>query len=369
MFPVALVIAGQRLTDSYAFGGFMAAGFSLAAALAAPITGGIVDRAGQRVAGRVLLGLFSVWGVLLLAALSAGGPRWSLVPLSVLAGATLPNVGAYTRVRWSSVTTPDQVETAQALESINDETNFIIGPAGATILATSVGPIVPLVAAGAAGAVGALLVIGSRIPEATGRTVRTPRGERRGSALPGGAWVLLVVLGLGMALNGVLVTVLATTDAFGRPGLASLIYALNSTASLVSAVIIGRTTFRRPISQRLLVATAIYLVTLVPYALAAEAVSFVLAGLLAGAAISPIFIFSNSYVAASVAPGRANEAFSWLIAGVGVGLSLGAALAGAAVDAYGASGARLLVLAFAALPLVAVLIGRRRATGDVEVVG
>jgi MFS family permease len=360
MYPVALVIAGQQLTGSYAFGGLMAAGFSLASALAAPITGGIVDRAGQRVAGRILLALFVSWSGLLVANLSVGGPRWPIVPLCVLAGASLPNVGAYTRVRWSSVARGSDVESAQALESINDEINYLVGPAGATILATTVGPIVPLSIAVGGAIVGALVVIGSRIPEA-GAAHRATSGatRRRGPVLLGRAWILLVVLGLGMALNGVLVTVVATTEAFGRPGLASIVFALNSTASLLSAIVVGRMAFRRPISRRLTIATAVYLATLVPYALASTELTFMLAGLVAGAAISPIFIFSNSFVAVAVEGERATEAFSWLIAGVGVGLSLGSALAGTAVDAYGADGARLVVLGFAALPLAAALIGER----------
>jgi MFS family permease len=360
MFPVALVIAGQRLTGSYAFGGLMAAGFSLSSALAAPVTGGIVDRVGQRIAGRTLLALFVTWSGLLMANLWTGGPRWSVVPLCVLAGATLPNVGAYTRVRWSSIARGADVESAQALESINDEANYLVGPAGATILATTVGPIVPLLIAVSGVIVGALVVISSRIPETgAGPDAVARRHDRRGFVLRGRAWILLVVLGLGMALNGVLVTVVATTEAFGRPGLASVVFALNSTASLLSAIVVGRMAFRRSISRRLTIATAIYLATLVPYALATNEVSFLLAGLVAGAAISPIFIFSNSFVAVAVQQERATEAFSWLIAGVGVGLSLGSALAGAAVDAYGADAARYIILGFAALPLAGAFVGER----------
>jgi MFS family permease len=363
MFPVALVIAGQQLTGSYAFGGAMAAGFSLSSALAAPITGGIVDRVGQRIAGRALLALFLAWSGLLVANVAGGAPRWSVIPLCVLAGATLPNVGAYTRVRWSSVATGEDVESAQALESINDEINYLVGPAGATILATTIGPIVPLLVAMSGGLVGALVVTASSIPEAgdRARTQRDPRRLRSRplSVLRGQGWILLVVLGLGMALNGVLVTVVATTEAFGRPGLASIVFALNSTASLVSALVVGRIVFRRPITRRITLATAIYVATLVPYALATGPTTFMLAGLVAGAAISPIFIFSNSFVAMAVDKERATEAFSWLIAGVGVGLSLGSALVGAAVDAFGAAGARYVVLAFAALPLLASLIGQR----------
>lgn len=360
MFPVALVIAGERLSGSYAFGGAMAAGFSLAAAVAAPFTGALVDRAGQRRAGSALLALFVTWSVLLVGAIAQGGPRPAIVPLCVLAGASLPNVGAYTRVRWGALVAADEVETSQALESINDEVNFLVGPAGATLLATALAPIVPLAGSAAVGAAGAIAVIASRVPErrrAVGPTAA--RASGRGSVLRGSAWILLVVLGLGMALSGVLITVVATAEAFGRASLASVVFVLNSTASLTSALVVGRLVFRRSLDRRLVVATGLYAATLVPFALAGDAVTFAAAGLIAGAAIAPIFIFANSYIAIVVDAERATEAFSWLAAGTGVGLSLGSVLAGAAVDAWGADGARLLVLGFATLPFLAAWFGAR----------
>lgn len=360
MFPVALVIAGEGLSGSYAFGGAMAAGFSLAAAIAAPFTGALVDRAGQRRAGPALLTLFVASSLLLVSAIAREGPRPAIVPLCVLAGACLPNVGAYTRVRWGALVAADEVETSQALESINDEVNFLVGPAGATLLATAFAPIVPIAGSAVVGAAGAIAVIASRVPERRRSADPTVvRAVRRGPVLRGSGWILLVVLGLGMALSGVLLTVVATAEAFGRASLASVVLVLNSVASLTAALVVGRLVFRRSLDRRLVGATGLYAATLVPFALASDAVTFALAGLVAGAAIAPIFIFANSYVAIVVDSERATQAFSWLAAATGVGVSLGSVLAGAVVDARGADAARLLVLCFASLPFLAAWLGAR----------
>lgn len=387
MLPVTIVIAGERASGSYAVGGAASAGFSLAAALAAPVTGRLVDRRGQRRAGRLLLVAALVALAALIGVVVSGTLVALIVPLSVLAGATLPNVGTYSRVRWGSLVTGGDVETAQALESLNDEVNFLVGPAAGAILAASVGPTAPLVAATAAAAVGTLAVTASRVPEPTRAAPDTPGApgvadaadtvnatDAAASAMPSApaprtrrsrierldrAALVAVLVGLGMALNGVLVAVVATSEALGRPGLASVVFALNSGASLATALVVGRLRFRMLPRRRITVAVVVFGVTLVPFALVDSVVGFALAGMLAGAAIAPTFIQVNAHVATTTEPGRTTEAFSWISATVGVGLAIGAAVTGAAIDRVGEGGARVAVLAMALLPGAVALVTDR----------
>lgn len=391
MLPVTIVIAGERASGSYAVGGAASAGFSLAAALAAPVTGRLVDRRGQRRAGRLLLIAALVALAALIGVVVSGTLVALIVPLSVLAGATLPNVGTYSRVRWGSLVSGGDVETAQALESLNDEVNFLVGPAAGAILAASVGPTAPLVAATAAAAVGTLAVTASRVPEptraapdtpgvadaadtvnatdaaASATTAPAPRARRSRVERLDRAALVAVLVGLGMALNGVLVAVVATSEALGRPGLASVVFALNSGASLATALVVGRLRFRMLPRRRITIAVVVFGVTLVPFALVDSVVGFALAGLLAGAAIAPTFIQVNAHVATTTEPGRTTEAFSWISATVGVGLAIGAAVTGAAIDRVGEGGARVAVLAMALLPGAVALVTDRvlaRAAAD-----
>ncbi|MEY3020524.1 MAG: hypothetical protein RLZZ272_1508 [Actinomycetota bacterium] len=350
MLPVTIVIAGEGATGSYAVGGAASAGFSLAAALAAPLTGRLVDRLGQRRAGRALLAVALVALVGLVAVVVARTLVWTIVPLSVIAGLALPNVGTYTRVRWSGLVTGADVETAQALESLNDEVNFLVGPAGAAVLAAAVAPVAPIVLSIVAVTLGALAVTGSRVPvpaartapgdDASVRTPVTPRGGRLDRTA-----LVLVMVGLGMALNGVLVAIVATAEALGDPGLASVLFAVNSAASLATALVVGRLRFRTAPRRRITVALVVYGLTLVPFALVGGAGPFIVACALAGAAVAPTFIQVNAHVAATSEPGRVTEAFSWINATVGVGLAIGAAVVGATIDRAGPDDARLAVLA------------------------
>jgi MFS family permease len=350
MLPVTIVIAGEGATDSCAVAGSASTGFSLAAALAAPFTGRLVDRFDQRRAGRALLAVALVALVGLVAVVVTRTLVWTIVPRSVVAGLALPKIGTYTRVRWRGLVTGTDIELAQALESLNDEVNFFVGPAGAAVLAAAVAPVAPIVLSTVAVTLGALPVTGSRVPVPVARTAQgdgasectpaTPRGGRLDRAA-----LVLVMVGLGMALNGVLVTIVATAQALGDPGLASVLFAVNSAASVATALVVGRLRFRTSPRRRITVGIAIYGLTLIPFALAGGAGAFVVACALAGAAVAPTFIQVNAHFAATSEPGRVTEAFSWISATVGVGLAIGAALVGEAIDRAGPDVARLAVLA------------------------
>jgi MFS family permease len=57
---------------------------------------------------------------------------------------------------------------------------------------------------------------------------------------------------------------------------------------------------------------------------------------IAGFGISPMLISGNALVQELVDPTRLTEGLTWIGSGIGIGVSAGAALAGAAVDAAGA---------------------------------
>lgn len=367
MLPVALVIAGEAVTGSYGRAGVVSAGFSIAAAVMAPITGRLVDRFGQRRTGSVLLLIFTLAGAGLVAVLASGRALVLLLPLAVVAGGTLPNVGTYTRVRWTSVTDAAELETVQALESINDEASFLVGPAAATLIALA-NPTASVASGLALGVLGTAGVLVSRVREGRrpdGVDARSPDaagasdpvlGRRRWIDVERGL-VLLAMVGLGATLNSVLVATVATTEALGRAGFASVVFALNSGASFVAAIVVGRMVFRSSPRRRVTLGAAVYAATVVPFALVSGLIPLALTGAIAGLAIAPLFIQVNAYVAASSRPDQLTEAFSWIPAAVGVGLALGSALMGAGVEALGPDRARLGIIAVGALPLVFAALG------------
>src|SRR3546814_16746272 len=100
---------------------------------------------------------------------------------AALAGATLPQLGACVRARWSWVLEePRQVQTAYAFESVVDEVVFVTGPTLVAFLATAWHTVAGLAVAGLTGLVGAITLAAQRgtQPPARWDGSRTDVGDR-----------------------------------------------------------------------------------------------------------------------------------------------------------------------------------------------
>lgn len=346
MYPVGLVFAGEAITGSYGVGGSAAAGFSLASAVARPFGGYLVDRYGQRLMARALLAGFAGVSLGLLAALRASSAPWVIVSLAVGAGLVVPNVGALTRARWTRMAKRSDLTRWQALESVNDEINFIVGPSVVSLMAAWLTASMSLLAGLALAIVGTLGV--TALPgEPHAIRTRWEKGARwiRATHLA----VLGSVAGLGMVLGGLMVTVVAYTAELGYPAWSAVIFPLNAAASLVAALIVGRMASGDLVSTHRK-ATLWLPAVLIPYGLGEGIVWFTAAATVAGLGTSPNLIQANSLVAATTSPERQTEAFSWIAAAAGIGIAAGSLVTGLLVDAIGAGPTRIWVTAFGACP-------------------
>ena len=95
------------------------------------------------------------------------------------------------------------------------------------------------------------------------------------------------------------------------------------------------------------------------------------AGFVAGLAIAPVLVSGMSLVESRVPRSSLTEALTWVVTGLSIGVTVGAALAGGAVDAWGAEAAFAVPAASAALAgllaLVCAPILRRRDGSGVPV--
>ena len=346
MYPVGLVFAVEAITGSYGVAGSASAGFSLAGAVAKPIAGRLVDRFGQRLMARALLAAFVAASAGLLVAIRAVAAPWVIVLLSAAAGTTAPNIGALTRVRWTRMARSSDMSRWQALESVNDEINFIVGPTAVSAMAAWFTASVSLVAATVLAVLGTLGV--TSLPGEP----PTRRVERMGAA----RWMKATHLGLlgsvgglGMVLGGVTVTVVAYTAELGYPAWSAVIFPLNAGASLVAALVVGRMG-PADLGSRHRKATLWLLAVLIPYGLGEGIVWFTAAAMIAGLGTSPNLIQANSLAVETTPPEYRTEAFSWIAAAAGVGIAAGSALSGLLVDAVGAGAARIWVTVFGACP-------------------
>lgn len=346
MMGLGIVLLVSIRTGSYSQAGIMSACYVAANAVVAVFLARFVDRRGQRVvAYAASLSAAALASGVVAVELDWPAPAPHL--LMALAGALMPNVGGAVRARWAYVLEDRSLlDTAFAVEAINDEVVFVLGPTVVTLLASAVDPIAGLATAAVAAVAGSWWLASQRATEPPLK--RTDgidvvdhglAGRRRTAPMPWARLVPLVTGGvmLGVLFGGVEVAAVAFADEAGRPGAAAVLLGFFAFGSLISGVIAGSLTFRRPAAVRYLIGIAVLAVLLLPLPFVGGLV--VLTGLLflAGFAISPTMIAAVSWIEATVPVERLNEGMTVFSTGMVAGVAPGAAIVGVVVDEAGAS--------------------------------
>jgi MFS family permease len=201
MTSLGIVWLVHARTGSYVTAGLVTGGFAVAEAVAGPQLARLADRFGQtRVLPPVLLAHAAAVATLL-ALVAAGTPDWLMTAGGVLAGATIPQLGALSAARWAALLRDGRaaaLPTAFALESLANELAYLAGPALVSILGASGYPAVGTVLAAALVVAGGLCFAAQRrtAPPASGAAGRRRAG--RSLLRPGFA----VLAGVNLAIGG-----------------------------------------------------------------------------------------------------------------------------------------------------------------------
>src|SRR5258708_10368313 len=142
MYGLGTVLLIALLTGRYGEAGTGAAAGSVGYAVLSPVIATRAGRLGQRRVLLVQAAVFAISSVIFISFAELRAPFWTLLLTGLLAGASMPSVGTMVRARWSTLVDGDaqRLHTAFALESVNDEFIFVIGPALVTLLATQLAP-------------------------------------------------------------------------------------------------------------------------------------------------------------------------------------------------------------------------------------
>lgn len=343
MAALGIVVLVSSTTGSWSQGGALSATYLVANGLTAVPLARLVDRRGQ---GRVL-GLAATVSATALTCLLLAVQSGSPFPLphlfAILAGLATPNIGGAVRARWSHVS-PDRatLDTAFALEAVNDEVVFIVGPVLTTLLASAVHPAAGLATAAAAAVLGGWWLASQR---GTEPRVRAPaaRAALAATRAPMPWAQLSALLGcavlLGVLFGGSEVATVAFADAASQPALGGVLLALWAAGSLVSGLVAGTVAVHRSAATRHRAGYVVLAVLMLPLPFMDGLAGLGAVLLLAGMAISPTLIAAASWVEGIVPPERLNEGLAVYSTGVVVGLAPGAAFTGVVVDTHGASAA------------------------------
>lgn len=355
----------SELRGQYGLAGAVAGTFTLSIALIGPQISRVVDRFGQ---GRVLLPATGVsaaaLGALLLCAYY-DAPVWTLFLFALLAG-FMPSMGAMVRARWTELYRGSpKLNTAYSLESVVDELTYIVGPAVAVMLGTMLFPQAgPLVAVG-------LLVVGVLlfVPQKRTEPPVRPRAEGvGGSAIR--SWpvsMLALTLLFGGAIAGTVDTMgLAFAEEQGQKGAAGIVFAVYAVGSALSGLIFGTLTLKTPLPRLLLLGVTGTALTTLPFLVVDGIAALSVAVFFAGVFFAPTMIVIMGIVEKIVPAAQLTEGMTWMIAGLSVGIALGAAISGQVVDAFGTRAGFGVAPAVGALALLTALLSYRLLRAETE---
>ncbi|MGY1770109.1 MFS transporter [Blastococcus sp. SYSU D00813] len=358
MLGLGAVLLVEGETGSYGLAGAVSGVLALCYGLAGPQWGRAMDRRGQGRVLRMAMAAFAVTGVAFVAAVVADAPTWSWFVLAAATGASGPNIGSLVRARWSAALDPGGRHTAFAFEAVADEVTFVLGPPLVTLLATLIAPPVGFLTGIVSGVVGGLWLATQRETEPPPTPVEAGARRRWRSVLTPALLVVVVTyVAVGVVFGSLDVVVVGFAEDLGVPALSGAALAVFAGGSLVAGLVYGVVRVPGTLAARL-VGTA------VAFGLAAQPLwgvgslpVLIGCGFLAGLTIAPVLVAGTSLVESRVAPGVLTESLAWTITGLTIGVTAGSALAGAAVDAWGAEDAFAVPALGAALAALLALAG------------
>lgn len=342
MYSLGTVLLIAALTGRYGAAGTVAAAGSVGYALCSPYVATLTDRLGQR---RVLIPqttVFAIGSCAFIACAQLRAPFGVLLVVGTAAGASMPSPGSLVRTRWSALFADDPglLHAAFALESVNDELIFVIGPALVTMLATQWLPASGIGAACLLCVAGTLIFAAQRDTEpapAPRRRLAEPR--RRGlPTLP--APGLITLSPAFLLLGAMFATVDLCTVAFaaerGHRPLAGIVIATYAAGSAVGGLWYGSRDWHTPLGRRFVTTLAITVAGISAYWAMPGLLALAAFGFAASMGVAPTLIAGYGLLERQAPVHRRTEGMAWLGSTISVGVALGSGIAGHIIDAHGA---------------------------------
>ncbi|WP_036335335.1 MFS transporter [Modestobacter caceresii] len=335
------VLLVQAESGSYALAGAIAGTLSLAFAVASPQWARVMDRYGQSQVLRWTALAYLLLGLSFVGVVVSGAPVWTWFALAVLAGASGTSIGSVVRSRWAhALDDPAQRQTAFAFESVADEVVFVTAPPLVTFLAALVSPPAGFLTGLLVGVIGGLVMsrLEATAPPVTPRVAGQPHVRIR--VLTAGLIAVAVTyLAMGAVFGAMDVVVVGFADAEGRPAVAGLALSAYAAGSLVAGLVYGVVRLPGTLVTRFLGCALLFAVAAQTLYLVSSLTMLIALAFLAGLTIAPVLVAGMSLVESRVPRASLTESLTWTSTGLTVGVTAGSALAGTAVDRWGAEGA------------------------------
>jgi len=228
---LGLILLVSSTTGSFAEAGLASAGLVAGMAFSGPFWSARMDRGGQRRVIAVALACLVASTALTstLVVLRAPLPLW--LAGAVLTGLSCPDIAAAVRARWTAATGGSLRIAAFAVETINDQMVFVVGPPIITVLSGTVHPLLGVAAALAPGVAGMLALVAQPGTEPPLHPL-SERGKGWSARLPPLSIlpVTLGCVGIGSFFGSYDVSVVAWGEDHGAPWASGVLLAVMAVA-------------------------------------------------------------------------------------------------------------------------------------------
>lgn len=331
MAGLAILLLVQSAKDSFAAGGAATGCYVAGLAGVSPMLGRVIDRSGPH---RTLLAcalLFPASLCALLAAVKNGLPAVTVLLCATAAGATFPPITVcmrtYLRQRLRDEA---HLSTAYSLDSVLIELMFIVGPMLVAVFMALTSPAVAVWFAAGCGLVGALLFWRSPSLAAWKIELRGSHSLVGPLAAPPFVGLIAIVACYSLAFGLTEIGIAAYAAEAGTLALAGVFLGLMSAGSAVGGLVYGSRSWHGPLLSQFALMLAVMGAGLAVLTLPWPVLMFGALSIAAGVVMAPALIIQSMLVAKMARPEHVTEAFTWsttaLLAGVGLGMSLGGAL-------------------------------------------
>lgn len=365
MAPIGIVAMLSQTRGEYWLAGGVSATFAFTNAFLAPQISRLVDRMGQTAVAVPTTIVSVIAFAALLIATNQDWPAWTLFVSAFLAAA-MPSVPAMVRARWTEIFRDrPELNTAFAFESAADELVYIAGASLSVGLSVALFPEAGMLASTLFLAFGMAAFILQRASEPKVRPLEHGSG---GSAIA--LWPVRIVtfalIFVGAIFATAEVSSVAITKELGQPGAASLVIGVYALGSFAVGLIVGALDLQAPKQRLLAISLAIISLTTLPLLVANTVPLLAIAIFFSGVAISPTFIMAFGIIERRVPETMLTEGITWVMTGIGIGMALGAFVAGWVVDNYGAQSGFWVSVAASIIAFVTVLVGQKTLAGEDE---
>lgn len=365
MSSIGIILMVSKLYDSYALAGIVSATFVLTYALISPHTSKLVDHHGQSRILPIATIISSVGFVILIYSAWKQTANWILFIGAFLAG-FMPSISAMVRARWTEIYRDHfRLKTAYSLETVLDEISFIIGPPLSVGLSIILFPQASLIVAIILLIIGVIVLVLQRATEPELDQLNThPSNSRSLIRVANIRLLTLFMLSMGVIVGTVDIVSVAFAEAVSQPATASLVLSAYALGSCLSGLWFGAIKLSIPLHRLLLCGGAATALATLPLVWIDSIIILTCAVFVAGIFFAPTMIVAMSLVERLVPKHRLTEAMTWLLAGLNIGVALGAASSGQMLDHYGLDYGFSIALGAGAVVFILAIFGHYRLRHD-----